>query len=311
MRTALVETLCALAAEDPRLFLLTADLGWSVVEPFAQRYPDRFLNVGVAEQNMLGVATGLAMLGYVPYVYSIATFAAMRCFEQIRNGPILHRLPVRIVGIGGGYAYGHAGPTHHALEDLCLARSQPGLTTLVPADQAQTRTVIRATVDLPGPAYLRIGKTQPQPVPALNGRFALGRPEVVRPGNDLLFLCAGDIVHEALAATELLAPRGISAAVAVLAHLEFRPGPQLCALLSRFRQVLTVEEGYPAGGLGALVAQSIAEEHLACRLQALGIQAPFPEFSGSTAFLRHHGGLSAEALADTATRLAAVHRWAA
>jgi len=109
MRNALVEQLCLLARDDARIFLLTADLGWSVVEAFAREFPDRFLNVGVAEQNMAGIATGLAMVGYRPFIYSIANFAALRCYEQIRNGPVLHRLPVCVVGIGGGYAYGPAG----------------------------------------------------------------------------------------------------------------------------------------------------------------------------------------------------------
>src|SRR3954469_24923245 len=139
MRKAFVASLCELAARDERVMLLTADLGWSVLEPFAERFPNRFLNVGVAEQNMLGVATGLARQGRVPFVYSIATFASMRGYEQFRNGAVLHRLPVRVVGIGGGFAYGHAGPTHHALEDLAIARAQPGVTVLAPADQAQAR----------------------------------------------------------------------------------------------------------------------------------------------------------------------------
>jgi transketolase len=188
MRTGFIEALIELAADDDRVFLLTADLGWSVVEPFAERFPDRFLNVGVAEQNMLGVATGLAQTGYVPFVYSIATFSSMRCYEQIRNGPILHRLPVRVVGIGGGYAYGHAGPTHYALEDLCLARTQPGLTVAAPCDRRQAQAVIAATADLPGPAYLRIGKSACGDLPGLNGRFAWNRPEMVRPGSDVLLL---------------------------------------------------------------------------------------------------------------------------
>jgi transketolase len=158
VRTALVETLLELAAADDRIFLVTGDLGWNVVEKFATAHPDRFLNAGVAEANMAGIATGLAQAGFVPFIYSIATFTSMRCYEQVRNGAVLHHLPVRVVGIGGGYAYGHAGPTHHALEDLAIARTQPGLTVLVPADPAQTRTIVRATMDLPGPAYLRVGK---------------------------------------------------------------------------------------------------------------------------------------------------------
>src|SRR5262249_60885545 len=128
-------------------------------EPFAAAYPTRFLNVGVAEQNMLGLATGLAREGFIPFVYSIATFATMRCCEQFRDGPVLHQLPVRVVGIGGGFAYGHAGPTHYALEDLTIAPTQPGVTVLAPAGKAQARPGVQAGAALPGPAYLRLDKS--------------------------------------------------------------------------------------------------------------------------------------------------------
>jgi transketolase len=302
MRTGFIEALTELAAADDRVFLLTADLGWSVVESFAARFPDRFLNVGVAEQNMLGVATGLAMVGYVPFVYSIATFSSMRCYEQIRNGPVLHRLPVRVVGIGGGYAYGHAGPTHHALEDLCLARAQPGLTVLAPADRLQAKAVVHATSMLDGPAYLRIGKAACGELPGLNGRFAFDRPEVVHPGSDLLFLCTGDIAFEALEAAAILEQQGVSAAVAVLAHLSFSHAEPLLDLLRPYRTVVSVEEGYTSGGLGALIAQTIAAENVACRLLTCGVTASFPEFSGSTAFMRRHCGLTAVQLAEVAGR---------
>src|SRR5262245_52293790 len=126
-----------LAERDPRVLLLTGDLGFRALEPFAARFPGRFFNVGAAEQNMVGLATGLAEAGFVPFVYSIAPFATLRPFEFIRNGPVLHRLPVRVVGTGGGFEYGVAGPTHHALEDVGTLRTQPGLTVLAPADPLQ------------------------------------------------------------------------------------------------------------------------------------------------------------------------------
>src|SRR5438105_4728945 len=171
MRTAFIQTLLEMARADARIYLLTADLGWSVLERFAEAFPDRFLNVGVAEQNLAGVATGLAQAGYVPFIYSIANFVSMRCYEQLRNGPVLHHLPVRAIGIGGGYAYGHAGPTHHALEDLAILRALPGMTVLAPADPDQTRSAVRATADIAGPVYLRIGKGNNARIEGLNGRF--------------------------------------------------------------------------------------------------------------------------------------------
>src|SRR6478672_10951046 len=136
MRAAFARTLTELAERDPRVLLLTGDLGYMALEPFADAHPERFFNVGVAEQNMVGIATGLAEAGFVPFVYSITTFATLRPYEFIRNAPVLHDLPVRIAGVGGGFEYGHAGHTHHGLEDVGVTRLQPGLTVVAPADHA-------------------------------------------------------------------------------------------------------------------------------------------------------------------------------
>src|SRR5271154_5163695 len=145
MRGTFAKTLTELAGIEPRIFLLTGDLGYMALEPFAERYPDRFLNVGVAEQNMVGIATGLAEAGFIPVVYSIVTFASLRPYEFIRNGPILHQLPVRIAGVGGGCEYGHNGATHYGLEDVGVMRVQPGITVVAPGDAAQTRTALEKT----------------------------------------------------------------------------------------------------------------------------------------------------------------------
>ena len=305
MRKAFVEALLELADADDRIFLLTGDLGWSVLEEFAARKPKRFLNAGVAEANMAGLAAGLAQAGFIPFIYSIATFSSMRCYEQVRNGALAHRLPVRVVGIGGGYAYGHAGPTHYALEDLAIGRTQPGMTVLAPADPAQARSVVRATAGLPGPAYLRIGKGGNPEVPGLDGRFAFGRPEVVREGTQVLLVTCGTMAHEALAAARALEGEGISAAVAVLAHVGFKPSAELVALLRRFASVVSVEDGYAAGGLGSLVAEAIAEEGLSCRLAIRGVGQPFSGVSGSEAWMRAQAGLDAASLASAARALVA------
>jgi transketolase len=296
MRTAFVDGLCELAGRDERVMLLTADLGWSVLERFAQRFPDRFVNVGVAEQNMLGIATGLAREGLVPFVYSIATFATMRCFEQIRNGPVLHRLPIRIVGTGGGFAYGNAGPTHHAIEDLTIARTLPGLAVVAPADGAQTRTLLQRSRRHAGPMYLRIDKTDHPDIAALEGRFAFDRPMLVRPGADVLLLTTGSIVHETLRAADEIETHGISAAVGHLAHLPFRGGAPLVRLLKRYREIVTIEEGSLAGGLGSLAAEVIAEERLGCGLTRLGVEA-LVHGSGSRPYLLAQHGLDAASIA--------------
>ena len=298
MRTAFIETLTELADADERIFLLTADLGWRVIEQFADKHKTRFLNVGVAEANMAGIATGLAQAGYIPFIYSIATFTSMRCYEQVRNGPLLHHLPVRVIGIGGGYAYGHAGPTHYALEDLTIARTQPGMTVLAPADPAQTRSIIRATVNMPGPTYIRVGKGGNPEVSGLHGRFSFDKPELVREGKDVLFVACGGVVHEALQAAELLQKDGVDAAVAVQAHLSYAASTGLIALLKNYRAVVSVEEGYAAGGLGSLLAETIAQEGLACRLSICGVKQPFSGASGSEIYMRAQCGLDPASLAQ-------------
>ncbi|RVC72585.1 hypothetical protein EN745_34195 [Mesorhizobium sp. M4A.F.Ca.ET.022.05.2.1] len=162
MRREFIAKLCELAARDPRIMLLTADLGFSVVEPFAQAYPDRFVNVGVAEQNMIGIATGLAEAGFLPFCYSIATFATLRPYEFIRNGPVAHELPVRIVGVGGGFDYGTGGSTHHSLEDIAVMRALPGMMVLAPVDGPQAAAALDCVWSAPSPVYFRLGKDSPQ-----------------------------------------------------------------------------------------------------------------------------------------------------
>ena len=218
MRSAFAQALLDLAAEDERIVLLTGDLGFAVLEPFAERFPDRFWNVGVAEQNMVGLATGLAEAGHTPYVYSIATFASMRGYEFVRNGPILHELPVRVVGVGGGMDYGHNGVTHYALEDAGIMRVQPGIAVIAPADPEQTCAALPAIQDLPGPAYLRLGK-ESQAVPGLDGRFTLGRAERIGDGRDLALVALGGMAASAVEAAERLAADGVDASVLVVSSL--------------------------------------------------------------------------------------------
>jgi transketolase len=303
MRTEFMKTLTELAAEDDRIILVTSDLGWGAVDRFAREFPERFLNVGVAEQNMAGVATGLARDGMIPYLYSIATFSSMRCYEQFRNGAALHNLPIRLIGIGGGFSYGHAGPTHHALEDLTILRTQPAVTVIAPADHCQTRSSLRSMAQHPGPVYFRIDKNDQLELPGLDGQFALGRPELIRAGWDVLLLSTGSVTFNALKAADQLASAGLSGAVAVMAHLPFEPSAELMELLAGYSRVVTVEEGSTAGGLGSLAAEAVARGGLRCRLISLGVSRPLPPLTGSTAYMRRLVGLAPDSIAEDAMAL--------
>lgn len=302
MRAAFAQTLTELAEQDPRVLLLTGDLGYMALEPFSDAHPDRFFNAGVAEQNMVGMATGLAEAGFVPFVYSIVNFATLRPYEFIRNGPVLHQLPVRIVGMGGGFEYGTAGPSHHGLEDVGVMRLQPGLTVIAPADHQQARTAIAETWDLPGPVYYRLGKDDKTTVPGLDGRFALGRAQSVREGNDLLIVAMGSVAGEEAAAAELLAEQGIACTMLIVASLNPAPVADLAAAVARFPLALTVEAHYATGGLGSLVAEVIAEAATGTRLVRCGVTTPSDGRSGSQDYFHHRHGLSRSGLVETALR---------
>ena len=287
MRAEFVRTLTELAERDSRIVLLTGDLGFMALEPFSDRFPDRFFNVGVAEQNMIGLATGLAESGFLPFVYSIATFASLRGYEFIRNGPVAHGLPVRIVGVGGGFEYGSAGMTHHGLEDIGVMRLQPGLVVVAPADYRQTRQALIATWDHPAPIYYRIGKDDRTEVLGLDGRFAFGRTEVVREGTTTALVTMGSI-----AATVVAAAEELDAAVLVVSTLNPPPAAELGRRLARFERVLTVEAHYVAGGLGSLVAEIVTDAGLSCSVTRLGVRDPPDGRSGSEGYYLERHGLS-------------------
>jgi transketolase len=306
MRGAFVRTLTELAARDERIMLLTGDLGFMALEPFAERHPARFLNAGVAEQNMVGIATGLADAGFIPFVYSIATFATLRPYEFIRNGPVWHGLPVRIVGVGGGFEYGTQGLSHHAIEDIAIMRVQPGMQVIAPADHEQTAEALRQTWDARGPIYYRLGKDDRTVVPGLGGRFTPGDAQVLREGRDVALVAAGSVAVEAVAAADLLAAQGVAATVAIVSTIQPAPTARLAAVCRSVPVVLSIEAHYTAGGLGSLVAEVIAEAGIACRLVRCGVREVSDGRSGSQRYMHERHGLTRDALAARA--LAALGR---
>ena len=298
MRQAFVQTLIELAHQDERILLLTGDLGYMVLEPFMEAFPQRFFNVGVAEQNMVGVATGLAEAGFLPFVYSIAPFATLRAYEFIRNGPVLHQFPVRIVGVGGGFEYGYNGASHYGLEDVGVMQLQPGLAVITPADYEQTRQALYATWDLPGPVYYRIGKDDKTLVPGLAGRFELGQVQTIREGTDLVLIAMGAIAGEVMAAAEILARQQIDCAVIVIASVSPAPIADLIDILSRFPLTVTAEAHYLGGGIGSLVCEIVAEHDLNCRVYRCGIKtAPSGSIGDQHDLARRHG-LSSDGLVN-------------
>ena len=303
MRTTFIQSLTELAHRDPRIVLLTGDLGFNVLEPFKQAHPTRFFNVGVAEQNMVGIATGLAEAGFIPFVYSITTFAVLRPFEFIRNGPVAHGLPVRIVGIGCGVEYGHNGITHYALEDIGVLRTMSQLTLLTPCDSPQASAALHATWDLPGPVYYRLSKDETPNTSAKMCGFEIGRAHLVTSGDDVLFIAMGSAIASALGAVEKLRDQGKSCSVLAVSCIQPAPMDDLLAQLSRHKLVITVEAHAPTGGLGSLVCEVTAEHGLGCKIVRRSLNLLPAGRSGGHRYMERNCGLDAESLATTAMHL--------
>jgi transketolase len=294
VRVTFAETLAELAAADRRIVLITGDLGFMALDAFVSRHPDRFFNAGVAEQNMMGLATGLAEAGFLPFVYSIIPFAVLRPYEFVRNGPVLHGLPVRIVGVGAGFEYGPHGFSHYGLEDIAVTRAHPNLTVLAPADYRQTRSVLQASWDRPGPIYYRLGKDEETVVPGLEGRFAWDEPIMTRDGHDVLLITTSSIAAVTVKVAEDLARSGISAAVVVVAQINPAPAASLASMMRRFRLVCSVENHFPRGGLGSMAAEIAADQGAGCRILRFGASGDIPVQSGSTSFMHRQLGLAPE-----------------
>ncbi len=300
MRKAFISTSIELAEQDERILLLTGDLGYALMEPFIQKFPDRFINVGVAEQNLVGIAAGLAEAGMIPYIYSITPFAVLRPYEFIRNGPIYHQLKVRIIGAGGGLEYPHDGISHFGIDDVGVLRVQPGISIFTPADVQQAASIFKKTWDLPGPVYYRLGKDETTTVPGLNGAFSVGQAQRIGSGEDLLMITMGSIASEASSAVGYLAAQGIQCTLLVASSINPPPEQTLAEILPRFRKVMTVEAHYVNGGLGSLVSEFVAGKNLDCTVLRCGIKSMPDGRTGSQKYLYDRFGISCEQLVKTA-----------
>lgn len=265
MRPTFARTLVELAEHDDRVFLVVGDVGFGVVDTFAQRFPDRYLNVGVAEANLAGVSAGLALAGARPFMYSIGNFPTLRCLEQVRNDICYNRAPVVIVCVGGGLAYGSLGATHHATEDLAIMRALPGMTVVAPADPIETELATRAALAQEGPVYLRLGRAGDPAVHAAPPAFAIGRAITIREGGDIAILSTGAITHAALEAADLLAKDGIAARVVSVHTVKPLDIEAVRRAAVETAAVVTVEEHSIVGGLGGAVAEAFADLGVAPR----------------------------------------------
>lgn len=298
MRNAFVRALMRLAGEDDRVELITGDLGFGVFEDFARRYPDRYLNAGVAEQNMTGLAAGMALTGSVVFTYSIGNFPTLRCLEQIRSDVCYHDANVKIVAVGGGMAYGSLGVSHHATEDLAILRAIPRLMVAAPGDPLEASALTEVIAATPGPAYLRLGKTGEREVHHARPSLPPGTSIELRSGSDVAILATGTVLPVALDTADiLLTTSGVRASVVSMPWIApfDAEGVRQAGLSSEL--VVTLEEHSTIGGLGGATAEVLAEMGERSPLLRLGLPREFTAIVGTQEFLRKSYGLDPRVLA--------------
>lgn len=293
MRQAFVKTLEQLAAKDKKVLLLTADLGFTVFENFKDKFSEQFFNLGVAESNMIGTAAGLALSGYTPVAYSIATFAALRPFEFIRNDVCYHNANVKIVGVGGGLGYGSAGFSHCNYEDVAVLRTLPNLTILSPADPLETAVLTELAIKHKGPVYLRLGKVGESAIHQNKPKLKIGQGYIIKPGKKAAIISTGPISANVLKALPFLK---FNPTVAIMPTLKPLDETLIKQIAQRHSYIFTVEEHSIIGGLGSAVAEVISGSGV--RLKCLGIAKTNYATSGSQAWLRNRHGLSPKKFAE-------------
>jgi transketolase len=299
MRNAFAREITALAQQDERIVLLSADIGNRLFDDFKTRCPGRFYNCGVAEANMIGVAAGMAMSGLRPICYTITNFITYRCMEQIRVDLCYHHQPVVLVGTGAGLAYASLGGTHQSLEEMGMLRLLPGLAVLAPADSMEVRAALKVVFKENGPVYMRIGKKgEPDVHPDLPD-FSIGRAIVVREGAEVCILSAGTMLPVAVKAAELLAAHGRPARVASFHTIKPLDAEFLTEVFSNFKTVATVEEHSVLGGLGGSIAEWLSGQPAPqARLLRFGTRDEFLHETCEQESARRIFGLTAENIAS-------------
>ena len=298
MRDHFIKRLYEHARKDPRITLVTGDLGFGVFDEYRQSFPKQFINAGVAEQNMTGLATGLAMEGRIVFTYSIANFSTLRCLEQIRNDACYHGANVKVVSIGGGFSYGQLGISHHATEDLAIMRSLPDMTVVSPCGLWETTEATSAIIAHSGACYLRLDKSVGEDSPVFDGEvFEIGKARVLKEGDDCTIIVTGGILQEVWQAVKLLGHGGINASIISVHSLKPFDSETIIQACRKTKNIFTVEEHTTLGGLGSAVAESLMDNGVCPeKFLRIGLEAGFSSIVGSQKYLRKQYGLDAESI---------------
>ncbi len=299
MRNAFAAELTALASMDPRIVLLSGDIGNRLFDPFKKEYPGRFFNCGVAEANMTSVAAGMALCGMRPITYTITPFNTSRCLEQIRVDACYHNLPVTIVGVGAGLSYAGLGSTHHSCEDIAMLRVLPNMTVICPADAVEVRLSLRAAVNHGGPVYIRLGKKNEPVIHNQEPAFKIGKGIIIRKGDSVCLLNTGNLLPTVMDAAELLEKKSVSTQVVSMHTVKPLDTDLLGEVFADFKLVVTVEEHSRLGGIGSAVAEWLSDQQPGMtRLLRLGTDDKFLHGSGNQANARKIFGLTPDQIAE-------------
>ena len=286
MRDALMKSLFVLAEKDSNLMLLTGDLGYGVFEEFEKKHPRQYLNVGVAEQNMMGVAAGLALEGKIIFTYSIGNFPTLRCLEQIRNDACYHELNINIIATGGGFSYGGLGMSHHATEDIAIMRALPGITILAPSTSDESGAGVLNLYKANGVGYLRLDKSKFENSLPIND-VSIGRVNILRQGNDITLIVVGGIAEEVMKAADILSKSNIECRVLSLFSVKPVDIDAIKFACEETAGIITIEEGNLSGGMGAIISETCMDHGLKPRIfSRLGLNNEYSSVVGSQGYLR-------------------------
>ena len=297
MRDTFVRTLVELAKEDKNIELVTGDLGFGVLKPFWEQCPDQFTNAGIAEQNMTGVAAGMALTGKNVFTYSIGNFPTLRCIEQIRNDCAYHNANVKVVCIGGGFVYGSLGMSHQATEDLAILRALPNVVVLAPADLVEAEECTKALAKYQGTAYLRLGRGGEKRIHDHIDNFQIGKAIKVHDGERVAIFSTGAIFEEVSTTEQKLKEKGITPAVYTFPTVKPIDKDVILECSKKFDLITTCEEHNFIGGFGSAVAEVMAENPARAKLLRIGLHDEYSIRVGNQKYLREQYGLDGESIA--------------
>lgn len=295
MRTAFINQLVEEAKKNPKIFLLVGDLGFNVVEPFAQQFPERFINVGIAEQNMAGIAAGLALEGYCVYIYSIGNFPTLRCMEQIRYDICYHNLNVKIVAVGGGYAYGSLGASHHATEELGMLRTIPNLVVCSPGDPIETKVITEFSAQNDGPCYIRIGKAgEPSVHSNLISAINKGSILKIKQNGPIAVFSTGAMLKYVV---DFIEQNNIKASIYSFPFVKPINIEMLKNIVESHKKIITTEEHQSNCGFGSAIIEIVSDLFEAGdidsfpKIRRIAIPDRFYSIAGSQDYLRKIAGI--------------------